>query len=404
MQSRPLKAVLGCSFLGSLLLISLVSFSPAEDLPALYRGVRPLGMGGAFLAVSDDHNAFFYNPAGITQREKATFTLFELPIGISKDLFDTYKFFSDNQDDLEDFEDLDIDRQQELVTDVIARITHNRNHITAGFPNINYIGGPSSLVQWGWGVFGIYDVKLKVNRGIIAPNVDMWGSVDAIVIVPVAHKIEYLPLMVPGNLSVGANLKYINRWRIEEKKISILQFEQFDPDLQKGKGVGIDLGALYQLTDKWQFAMAITDFGGTKIDYESVDVDGGVDKPAGSGVITPSWDVGFAYRPDSIPYWPGKRLETKDILTLVVDVNDITDSDEGLFKATFFTKLHMGAELNLFKQLKVRGGFNQGYPTLGLGLSALFLHIDYAFWGEELGRYAGDIPEWNHMISLAVKI
>lgn len=400
MQIKFLKNVLKFFILINLLL--LTSFSFAEDNPALYRGIRPLGMGGAFLAVSDDQNAFFYNPAGITQREKATFTLFEMPIGISKDILETYKFFSDNKDDLEDFENLDMRKQRELITDIIARITHNRNHLTVAFPSINYIGGPSSLIQWGIGGFGLCDVKIKVNRGVIAPNVDMWGSVDAIVIVPVAHKIEFLPL-VPGKLSVGANFKYLNRWKIDEKKVSILQFEQLDPEFQQGKGIGIDLGALYQLTDSWQAGMTITDFGGTKINYKSVSIEKGEDKPTGSQVITPRWNVGAAFRPDSIPYWPGKSLNTKNIITLAVDVNDISDRDVKLFKATFFTKLHMGAELNL-KQIKIRGGFNQGYPTMGFGLSALFLHIDYAFWGEELGRYCGDISEWNHMISIAMRI
>src|SRR3990167_9522892 len=42
-----------------------MSVSFAEELPSLYRGIRPLGMGGAFLTVSDDENALFYNPAGL---------------------------------------------------------------------------------------------------------------------------------------------------------------------------------------------------------------------------------------------------------------------------------------------------------------------------------------------------
>jgi hypothetical protein len=42
-------------------------FLLAEELPVFYRGVRPLGMGGAFTAVADDENAIFYNQANIGQ-------------------------------------------------------------------------------------------------------------------------------------------------------------------------------------------------------------------------------------------------------------------------------------------------------------------------------------------------
>lgn len=37
----------------------------AQEYDMIYRGPRPMGMGGAFTAVSDDENAIFYNPAGL---------------------------------------------------------------------------------------------------------------------------------------------------------------------------------------------------------------------------------------------------------------------------------------------------------------------------------------------------
>ena len=39
----------------------------AEEYDKLYRGSRPMGMGGAFTAISDDENALFYNPAGLNR-------------------------------------------------------------------------------------------------------------------------------------------------------------------------------------------------------------------------------------------------------------------------------------------------------------------------------------------------
>lgn len=41
-----------------------------------YVGSRPLGMGDAFVAVANDYNAIFYNPAGLARREDGEMNLF----------------------------------------------------------------------------------------------------------------------------------------------------------------------------------------------------------------------------------------------------------------------------------------------------------------------------------------
>ncbi|HGJ64289.1 TPA: hypothetical protein ENS27_02740, partial [bacterium] len=42
----------------------------AENWDFQYRGVRAMGMGNAFGAVSDDGDAFYYNPSGLTSIRK----------------------------------------------------------------------------------------------------------------------------------------------------------------------------------------------------------------------------------------------------------------------------------------------------------------------------------------------
>ena len=59
------KRRLGMAALGVVLAWVWVGEVFASEYPVLFRGVRPLGMGGAFLALSDDENALFYNPAGL---------------------------------------------------------------------------------------------------------------------------------------------------------------------------------------------------------------------------------------------------------------------------------------------------------------------------------------------------
>ncbi|MDP2752998.1 MAG: hypothetical protein Q8P40_01195, partial [Nitrospirota bacterium] len=56
----------------------------AKEYPSLYRGIRPLGMGGAFTAVSDDENALFYNPAGLSKISKFKLGLINPLLEVSK--------------------------------------------------------------------------------------------------------------------------------------------------------------------------------------------------------------------------------------------------------------------------------------------------------------------------------
>jgi hypothetical protein len=50
--------------LAAVIVAASAAAAPAEEYPYIYRGMRPMGMGGAFTAVSDDAHALFYNPPG----------------------------------------------------------------------------------------------------------------------------------------------------------------------------------------------------------------------------------------------------------------------------------------------------------------------------------------------------
>ncbi len=58
-----------------LILLSVVSVLSAYEIPFIMKGVRPMGMGGAFTAVADDQNSLFYNTAGLALYEKRSVTI-----------------------------------------------------------------------------------------------------------------------------------------------------------------------------------------------------------------------------------------------------------------------------------------------------------------------------------------
>lgn len=96
-QNRPSRVAARRHLIGTALLLVLVlASSPARaqdptgtaSLTAFGLGARPLGMAGAFTALSDDANALFYNPAGLARLQNRQLTsLYARQYG---GLFDTF--------------------------------------------------------------------------------------------------------------------------------------------------------------------------------------------------------------------------------------------------------------------------------------------------------------------------
>ncbi|MDC4222668.1 MAG: hypothetical protein MPW15_00065 [Candidatus Manganitrophus sp.] len=90
----------------------------AEELPNLYRGIRPLGMGGAFITLSDDENAMFYNPAGLN--DVSGFG----GVGLINPLVEVSK---NTMGFVQDLNDLDTEDQQEVVDFLNERIGEHQH-------------------------------------------------------------------------------------------------------------------------------------------------------------------------------------------------------------------------------------------------------------------------------------
>jgi tetratricopeptide (TPR) repeat protein len=58
----------------SLICLMLCSGHAFAAFPDIGLGARPMGMGGAFVAVASDANSIFWNPAGLTQLQRAEFS------------------------------------------------------------------------------------------------------------------------------------------------------------------------------------------------------------------------------------------------------------------------------------------------------------------------------------------
>lgn len=380
----------------------------SSEKPVFIRGIRPLGMGGAFTAAADDQNMFFYNPAGSILRNGPLTTVLEIPVTMGSDLWETKKFLDDNIDDLKKFDELSNTRQAELVNKISRDIATLDPNFAVGLPNTNYISGPSaSRWHWGVGYFGQVSGSFRIDTDIV-PNVSYDVTADA---QPLFHLSKAFGTTEGpwGRWGVGLNAKYLSRGAVKDEKVSFLELENYDdPPVQWGRGFGLDLGALYQPNTRWTFGLANLDVGGTSLSFDSVDAKKGFEaKPSRDGVIKPRWDLGVAWVPTKIGI-QSLSIPTYNRFRLALDVRDVANSDSkvlfdgNVVADTLGKHIHMGVEYAWWI-FRLRAGANQGYPTLGAGVDWPFLKLDYAFYTDELSRFPGVTPQHNHMFSLAFR-
>ncbi|MCG3203813.1 MAG: hypothetical protein KCHDKBKB_00485 [Elusimicrobia bacterium] len=382
----------------------------AGEVPSDIQFVRPLGMGGAFTAVADDHNIFNYNPAGLVQRTGGQLTMLEIALGAASDTKDAYDFIKDNENDLTNFDDLPPTRQQELVNEIATDIAQLNPRIYSAGNVASYVSGPNFLglpLHVGFGGFYVVDATFKLENGVLIPTISYEVNNDIVLPLSIAHRWD-MPFL-PGKIGVGLTGKIIQRSQVKQDRLSVIQLEDMEaPPFATGKGFGGDLGILYQPTDRTNLGFMVKDIGGTKLKYDAVAAEKGYPAIAErETVISPITNVGLSMVPKKI-LW---LIPTSDRWTFSADVWDILNEDDHLFfedgfnnvfGENLYTHLHLGAEYRWWF-LRFRGGASEGYPTLGLGLDWPLLKLDYAFYSQELGEFAGDLRQENHVVSVALK-
>ena len=368
-------------------LFSVASF--AVDRGDLFRGHRVNGMGGAFTAVADDENAFFYNPAGITQRQGSLMQIFTIDTQIS-DL----SFFRDNFSKISDFNTLSPAEQANILSQIPS--------IGFGFPNIAYISAPiavdDNFISFGLGFFSFGSLDFAFEHALptkIMMDLDITGTL--VFAAPIAYHITNLEaISLPGSLSAGVNLKYINRYR-GHLHMDTADFEDsmIREDVFAGKGFGADLGVIYSFTDEITFGMQIRDFFGTKIKYESASVSTSAWSYSNyTEKIDPTFNIGVSYVPKTI-----LGLETYNGLTLAFDLRDI--GSDSYPDGDAFDKVHAGAEYR-WKAIALRIGLNSGRFATGFGIETNGFQLAYSYFGEP--TYTSTETAWVNQFTLSWKL
>lgn len=325
----------------------------AADAPhPTLRGIRPLGMGDAFVAVVDDRNALYYNPAGLARLEGAHLSGLGVQGGVDNEFLGVVRFIQDHEDAFSDFENVDPSFLDEI-----------------GPYDDKWVGADANAYvdftrpRLGIGVYSAGRAQLKVDRGVYEPRV-FADFVDDIVAVAAGA-------MDAGrhDLKVGAALKTV--WRRQfDRALTAREVVDFDARTVTDRlsraepGFSMDLGVLWTPDGSPFTAGAVLRDAAGRIAGEAVGV---------------ALDVGGAWRP-------------REDLTVAADLEDLAEPGTALG-----SKINVGAEVRA-PVLAFRAGFHQGYPALGLSLGFPVLALDYAFYGRELGELPGAESQYLHAL------
>jgi hypothetical protein len=322
-------------------------------------GLRPLGMGNAFVAVVDDYNALFYNPAGLA-RLKSWDGEFLNPMATVSKGFDNLR--KNTQIALEE-------GTETAILDLIEQNAGENFHLGLGLtPHLIFphFGFALALDLSNTIVFH-RDISVDLDTGLRLT-------------LPVAFAMNFLD----ERLSIGAAIKLRARGGID-REFSIDDIEAFQNDEKDsngknlddyvlgGSGYGADIGLLFTPIKTFEptFGLSITDLGGTT--YKEAKLSD-TDSTGAPPLTLPSVNIGMSLKP----------LQ-KDRLYLLtsVDMHAINQP------SSFSKKLNLGTELGYGSLIKVQAGLYQGYLTAGLQFDVSVLNIRLITYAEELGSVAG---------------
>ncbi|MGL1903821.1 MAG: hypothetical protein OCC49_16915 [Fibrobacterales bacterium] len=399
------------------------------------RALRALSMGNAFVAVAEDYNAVYYNPAGLNNMNKLgnydkrpdlgyyadnwlDFRPFTLRISTFDvlGLYGDIKGYYDKHGDTWSGVSGDGTEKEKLATVRDDAGLISDLYFIDGIPM--GLGIQMSLVEMAFHNFGIgmwtsLDGSMYIDPGVIVPAAGV-NQITAQAGAQVAMAVEW---PWHRNVSIGIGFKAIAELVQEPFKLSMAEVDLNNPGdspamdslterfnqviddvgkLQETVGYAIDIGAMYQFKRTIRFGLAIQDIYFSEFNEESV---------------TPDVTLGVVWSPRKLQ----KNTAYARKINLACDLEDVINADRS-YKP--LSKINIGAEIEQvlvaipsvtlgsnWRALKGRlaGGFKGGYWTAGIGLEVLrFVDIQAASWADEAGYFTGQKEDRKYAVEFSV--
>ena len=353
-------------------MLSILAFrlpSLIAATPVVYETSRALGMGGACVAVADDQQAMFCNPAGLGMQTSSGYSVlnghFERNLDYDK---------VDNQIAALNSSDSAGSRNSNLNN--LLEIMGKKGW--QAFSNLAYyIGGT------GFGVAAYYreSESFSVNNPV-NPSISSKIEKDALLSGSIARSFNEAQNLF-NDRAVGywgATMKFVSR-RAGERTFYAKDFANLNEDILKdanrsGATMDFDLGAIWQLNNTWKPTIGV--FAGNILSSEfSADI----------GTLKRQFAFGASFRPLTGPD------ERNEKLLLAIDYWE--NGEDG----STLTKMRMGAEFKLSRHFFLQTGIRSGYFTGGAGIVWNDWRFQATTYSEELGQNPGDDEDRRYSCS-----
>ena len=368
--------------------ISSVAFAAPEmpltsERPSIMESVEALGMGGAYYGLSNSKYASFYNPAGLKYVDHDTVDILPVAIGVNKTGYSNgqkaYDIFNDNSKS-------DNDRAKELIDTFLGKyINIAPLNFFPAFTKKNFTLGAFTSNEANVVAYNetdpMLDFRAKIDIGAAMSLATQFLDNDA--------------------LSVGFTVKGFQRINFTKFKYGyekvaglISDNGRALKDLKKeieedGTGYAVlgSVGVIYEVPSfglafldvlKPRLAASFNDFGYRDFGDLMEDIDS-------------TLNLALSVHPKFFSFMT---------IDLMVDFTDVT-MNAGYDKS-FIKRLNAGLQIGFWQHLFLRTGLHQGYFTFGAGFDAVLLRVQYAYYSEELGAYAGQHKDTRHAIELTL--
>ncbi len=325
------------------------------EFNTMYRSPYFLGRGDTGISTADNHEAIFYNPAGLAQGKG----LYKETVLASPSLQ-----VSTKTKDLVRQVIVEEDNDPETLRSYLGRNLH------FGFNNFTGVVFRRAAV----GLLVSSDTNIMLaksaaDRGLETLHADTVANRAAVFSIADAFFNQ--------KLMIGTTAKYIMR-NEAVLDVSALDSSNISDQLSSNNvevsrnGFGLDLGLMYDMDKSpWRFGLHVENLGTTKLSAAEAGVTG--------KRLPQIINIGSAYE-------MGTKMSVLMIQTDFRDVNGSLEKDT-------FKRLHVGTELQFAKVFGLLGGLNQGYPSFGLFLNLYVMRFDIGTYTEEVGSAAGVRPD-----------